>query len=83
MSQVTFGGYRVFVSPDLPRMQLGERVKEFLTPEQIADHNAWMLQFFGTSNLLGDDVVLRDDMFMALHMNPRVYPKFIKANSKS
>lgn len=33
-----------------PRMQLSEEVCKYLTPEFIAETNAWMKNFFGVSN---------------------------------
>lgn len=74
---VTFRGFKVFIEDDRPRMQLGHAVREFLTPEQIADHNEWMLKFFGTHNWLKDGEYVINEMFGMVHMNPRTYERFL------
>lgn len=76
---MTFQGFKVYVQPDQPKMQLSERVKEVLKPEHIADHNAWMLRFFGTTNLLADDQTLLSKQFGFVSMNQRTYEKFRRA----
>ncbi len=61
---------------EYPNMQLGPRVCEVLTPAMIADHNAWMREFFGThtklENLIkdGDEVLFIGNK---AHMNPRTF----------
>lgn len=76
-------GHRIVVTPDRPKMQLSERVKEVLTPAQIADHNAWMLEFFGTDNLLNDGAYYPVDYDDAgnpmMLMNPRTYARMVEA----
>lgn len=73
----SFHGYKIIVTPDRPKMQLSPRVREVLTPAQIADHNAWMLQFFGTTNLLEDGVTWFDEGIGSdgklIMMNPRTH----------
>ena len=49
-------GLEVHVAPDLPRMRLSEDCP--CTPEYRAELNAWMLEFFGTTNPLDDGQVL-------------------------
>jgi hypothetical protein len=75
----TFNGLKVYVQPDQPRMQLGEPVKQYLTPEQIADHNAWMRGFFGVTNMLPDGQYVLSEQFGFVSMNPRTYEQFRKA----
>jgi hypothetical protein len=66
----TLYGMRVIVTPDRPKMQLSPRVCEVLAPEFIAETNAWMLRFFGTTNLLNDGAVLVHEG-QSFTMNPR------------
>lgn len=49
-----FEGMDIVITQDCPRMQLSERVKEVLSPECIAETNAWMLDFFGVDNVMQD-----------------------------
>lgn len=68
------GGIDVVVSPDQPKMQLGAAVCEVLNPAFIAEMNAWMRDFFGTTNLIPDGetvIVGGRQMFM----NPRTYAR--------
>lgn len=76
---MTMYGFKVYVQPDHPKMQLGEPVKEFLTPEQIADHNAWMLDFFGFTNSMKDGQYVVSEVFQFVSMNPRTYEQFRRA----
>lgn len=74
-----FHGYRIVVTPDRPKMQLSARVCEVLTPAQIEDHNAWMLRFFGVTNMLSDGASMVIDMTRNVLMNPRTYEQLRKA----
>lgn len=67
-------GLEVHVSPDTPRMRLAEDCP--CTPEYRAEINAWMLEFFGTTNLLADGQVLDVTWpTRRLVMNPRTLAK--------
>lgn len=80
-------GYAIIVSDDFtvetPRMQLGRAVCEFLAPEQIADHNAWMREFFGVDtrldNLLADGSIIVMDSQRQFIMNRRTFEMYQKA----
>jgi hypothetical protein len=76
---MTMYGLKVYVQPDQPKMQLGEPVKQYLTPAQIADHNAWLLRFFGTTNMVPDGQYLLSEQFGFVSMNPRTYEQFRRA----
>lgn len=73
----TMYGMRITLTPDTPKMQLGKEVCEYLTPAMIADHNQWLLNFFGVTNALadGDAAITGNDMYM----NPRTYQMMRKA----
>lgn len=73
-----FGGYRVCVSPDRPKMTLSDE----LVPGVVqwpagfkAEMDAWMLSFFGTHNVVptGQVMVLNNDTML---MCPRTYAAF-------
>lgn len=75
-------GRSIYVVPDRPRMVLSKECVPGKVPwppgfkEQM---DAWMLEFFGTTNLLADMQVLQTDMRRlaglpdGLFMNPRTY----------
>lgn len=67
------GGFAIILSQDSPKMQLSERVKEVLSPEFIEETNAWMLGFFGVTNLLKDGETLVSEMLGTITMNPRTF----------
>ena len=69
----TIGGLRVFVQPDQPKMQLSSRVKEVLSPEFAAETDAWMLSFFGITNMLPDGEVIVAKAAGFMTMNPRTF----------
>jgi hypothetical protein len=73
------GAIDVIVSPDIPKMRLSERVCEVLAPDFIIETNAWMLQFFGTTNAVGDGEVRMLPGGKAM-MNPRTYAAFMNAS---
>ena len=74
----TLGGMKIYVVPDQPRMQLSRRVYEVLTPAMIEDHNQWLTQFFGTTNLVPDGVSYVNGPDKA-YMNPRTFHKLRSA----
>lgn len=73
---MTLYGFKIHVSPDYPKMQLSERVKEVLSPACIAETNVWMLRFFGTTSLLGDGQVIVSEVGRFVTMNRRTYERF-------
>jgi hypothetical protein len=70
-----FNGMKVIVTPwldNVPRMQLSEKVKEYLTPDVIAETNRWMLEFFGTKSEI---LVLQESN--AIMMGPKSHAKLV------
>lgn len=71
----TLFGFKVIVSPDRPKMVLSEELIPGVVPWPPgfkAEMDAWMLMFFGTTNIIPDNQVYQvgHDQF---HMNPRTY----------
>jgi hypothetical protein len=66
-------GLRVFVTPDHPNMQLAPG--DYVTPEFRKEIDAWLLEFFGTFNLLEDTAYLFQEQAGIVHMNPRAFAK--------
>lgn len=75
----TLYGYRVIVTPDQPRRQLSARVCEVLAPAFIAETNAWMREFFGTTNMIEDGRVLISDAASTVYCNPRMFEQLKQA----
>lgn len=67
-------GMDVIVVPDLPKMRLSEDVT--VPPEFRASINAWMLEFFGTTNVLVDGEVRVSGTLALIWMNPRTWASF-------
>lgn len=78
-TEFRLGDVLIVVTPDLPRMQLSKHVCEVLSPNVIEQTNAWLLDFFGSDNVLndGDAVIVERKMYM----NPRMFEKFKQAVS--
>lgn len=76
----TFGGLRVFVSPDLPKMQLAPG--DYVTPAFRAEIDAWLKYFFGVTNLISDGQFISVLETNTLHMNPRTYAQLKAATIK-
>lgn len=74
-------GIEVHVTPDVPKMTLMDELIPGIVPLPSgfkAEVDAWMLEFFGTTNLLKDgDTIMVDPSrvgmpgSMRAHMNPR------------
>lgn len=62
-------GYNVMVTPDLPKMKLSDDCP--VTPEFRAEINAWMVVFFGTTNIIADGQMITEGR--NLFVNPRTY----------
>lgn len=69
----TLNGIRVFVTPDIPKMKLGPG--DYVTPAFRAEMDEWLLQFFGTTNLVEDGKCYHMLLEDAVSMNPRTYAK--------
>lgn len=67
----TFLGFRVHVTPDTPKMQLSKDVP--VSPDFRKEIDAWLIGFFGYTNILGDDAVLVSEAMGTIHCNPRNY----------
>jgi hypothetical protein len=67
----TLYGMKVVVTPDLPKMKLGPG--DYITPELRLEIDAWLLGFFGTTNIIEDDAYLISDFLGQVMMNPRTY----------
>lgn len=81
MMNQSFRGIPIFVTPDVPRRQLSEDVP--VSPEFRAEMNAWMRDFFGTTNVLEDGQVITTHYGKNFHMNPRTYAQLQKAQKVS
>ena len=72
-------GFKIFVSPDHPKMQLGEgfdlMAGDFVTPECRRETNAWLAEFFGYYNLISDDQAVIMKAANSVWMNPRTAAK--------
>lgn len=68
-------GLRVVVHPDVPKMQLSLDCP--VTDEYRKDTNAWMIRFFGMTNLIPDGSVYR--VGDTLTMNQRTWGQIKKA----
>ena len=64
-------GKRVVIKEDGPKMQLGPG--NYVTPEFRKEIDLWLLDFFGTTNLMADNQVYHDKIHDLLYMNPRTY----------
>ncbi len=81
-------GLAVFISPDLPRRTLPDEVMPGIPwPDGFkAKMDAWMLDFFGTTNLIEDNAALKSrNPFSGqgtIHVNPRTYARLVEATKK-
>ena len=74
-----FNGREIYVSPDRPKMVLSEDIP--LTKEFREGYNQWLLEFFGTMNMLKDGEIIIGQH--GIFMNPRTYANFkAKVNAK-
>jgi hypothetical protein len=73
----TLYGCKIFVSPDRPKMQLSPDCP--VTDDFRAEINAWMIEFFGVTNLIPDGHYIQMKGRGEIHMNPRTYAEFEKA----
>lgn len=66
---VFLGGVALYVLPDTPRMQLSPECP--VTEDFRAEMNAWMVDFFGTTNVLRDGHIYIDMGTKRHYCNPR------------
>lgn len=74
----TYMGLPVYITGDMPKMQLSRSVCEVLKPDFVREMNTWLLEFFGTANLLKDGEIIFNDGAAfrtggSLHMNARTF----------
>ncbi|MGC4396003.1 hypothetical protein [Hydrogenophaga sp. T2] len=69
-------GVKVVVSPDLPKMVLSQDVP--VTDEFRREIDAWMLDFFGTWNMLPDGECYTAGA--VVYMNPRTFARLRAAS---
>jgi hypothetical protein len=72
----TFQGMKIVISPDYPKMTLSEELIPGIVPWPPGfkkEMDDWMLSFFGTANLLKDDIVIYTSN--TIYTNPRSYVK--------
>lgn len=67
-------GVQILVTPDVPKMQLAPG--DYITPEYRREIDAWLIEFFGTTNLLADGQVAGSELMGKAWMNPRTYAQF-------
>lgn len=73
---MNFAGLNVIVTPDTPKMKLG--AGDYVTPEFRVEIDAWLLSFFGTTNLVPDGQYLVAEKLRQIYMNPRTLVSFKK-----
>lgn len=66
-----FNGYNVVVTRDIPKMTLSPG--DYVTLEFRKEMDAWLLQFFGSTNLLKDGESMVTELDKKIFMNPRTY----------
>lgn len=64
---------KVYVTPDFPKLQLAPG--DYVTPEYRKEIDAWLLSFFGTTNVIEDYISLVSQVYGLVSMNPRTYAK--------
>ena len=70
----TFNGFKVYLSPDTPKRVLSKDVP--VSDEMRTRVDAWMLGFFGTTNMLADGACIFSEVYGTVMMNPRTYQQF-------
>jgi hypothetical protein len=72
-------GFDVYVTPDTPKMQLSLECP--VSPDVRVYINAWMREFFGTTNLIEDGAYIVQEAVRKIWTNPRTYER-LKAAAK-
>ena len=70
-------GLDVVISSDYPKMQLSKDCP--VTPEFRAEINAWMVEFFGVSNVCPDGQFYVIEAHQQIVMNQRTYRQLVEA----
>ena len=70
-----FGGIKIHVTPDRPKMKLSAECP--VTPDFRAEMDLWLLSFFGTTNLIPDGQAY--DTPNGMFMNPRTHAALVAA----
>lgn len=70
-------GMKIIVSPDVPKMQLAPG--DYVTPEFRKEIDAWLIEFFGTWNIIPDGDVLIMETTGLINMNPRMLARLKNA----
>lgn len=76
----TIYGQKIYLSQDIPRMTLMPEIIPGVVgwpPGFKEEIDAWMLGFFGSTNIIDDGQVLQSGQ--ALHMNQRTYRQLMAA----
>lgn len=66
-SNLNLNGFDIIVTPDLPKMQLSDDCP--VTPACRTEINLWMIEFFGTTNIVPDGQIISHGRSM--YVNPR------------
>lgn len=66
-SNLDLNGFDIIVTPDLPKMQLSEDCP--VTPALRIEMNLWMIDFFGTTNIVPDGQIITSGR--SIYVNPR------------
>ncbi len=69
-----YSGLEIFVTPDAPKMKLAPG--DYVTPAYRAEIDAWLMSFFGTTNLIEDGRATVMESIGKVWMNPRTYAQF-------
>lgn len=70
-SDRTLFGLKVFIHPDRPKMKLAPG--DYVTPAFRQEIDAWLVEFFGYTNLLEDGESIVSEQMGVVFVNPRGY----------
>lgn len=73
-------GVKVVISHDYPKMKLAEG--EYITPKFRQEIDAWLIEFFGMTNLIPDGKMIHIPSTGTVHVNPRTYAQLKTAAPK-
>ena len=72
---MTLYGLKVILSPDRPKMQLSKDCP--VTDDFRKEINAWMVEFFGTTNIIPDGQMIMFNELGTVGINPRTHAALI------
>ena len=72
----TLFGFKIIVTPDFPKMTLGPG--DYVTQEYREEIDAWLLSFFGTTNVIEDGKSVVSIVGNFISLNPRTYAGFLQ-----